>query len=92
MADNKKLANQTSAKDNKKKIKKEKKPNKVAKFFSNTFAELKKVSWPKMSTTVKQTGIVLAFVVIFLVVIFLIDRVLGFGYDSLINLVKKFMS
>ena len=61
------------AKDKKKKDK-AKKPNKIAKSLKDTGNELKKVSWPGFKQVVKQTGIVLAFVLIFGVVLFGFDR------------------
>ena len=60
------------AKDKKKN--KVKKPNKVAKALKDTGNELKKVSWPGFKQVCKQTGIVLAFVLIFGVVLFGFDR------------------
>ena len=56
------------------KKKKEKKPSKVAKALKDTGNELKKVSWPKFKEVVKQTGIVLAVVVVFTLVLFGFDR------------------
>jgi len=56
--------------------KKEKKPNfftRIGSKIKDVFSELKKVSWPKFSKVVKQTGIVLAVVAIFLVVITAFD-------------------
>jgi preprotein translocase subunit SecE len=61
------------AKDKKKK-EKVKKPNKVAKALKDTGNELKKVSWPGFKQVVKQTGIVLAFVLVFGVVLFGFER------------------
>ena len=61
------------AKDKKQKAK-VKKPNKVAKALKDTGNELKKVSWPGFKKVVKQTGIVLAFVLVFGVVLFGFDR------------------
>ncbi|MBQ9795711.1 MAG: preprotein translocase subunit SecE [Clostridia bacterium] len=61
------------AKDKKKK-EKAKKPSKVAKTLKDTGNELKKVSWPGFKQVVKQTGIVLAFVLIFGVVLFGFER------------------
>ena len=58
----------------KKKKDKVKKPNKVAKALKDTGNELKKVSWPKFGTVVKQTGIVLVVVLVFTLVIFGLDR------------------
>ena len=57
-----------------KKKEKVKKPNKVAKALKETGNELKKVSWPKFKEVAKQTGIVLAFVLVCAVVLFGIDR------------------
>ena len=59
---------------NKKQKNKVKKPNKISKALKDTGNELKKVSWPGFKQVVKQTGIVLAFVVIFGVVLFGFDR------------------
>lgn len=61
------------AKDKKKKSK-VKKPNKVAKALKDTGNELKKVSWPGFKQVAKQTGIVLAFVLVFGVVLFGFER------------------
>ena len=61
------------AKDKKKKDK-AKKPNKMAKALKDTGNELKKVSWPGFKQVVKQTGIVLVFVLVFAIVIFGFDR------------------
>lgn len=60
----------------KKKKKKEtaKKPNKFVKSLKDTGNELKKVSWPKFKDVVRQTGIVLVFVIVFALVIFGFDR------------------
>ncbi|MBR4999041.1 MAG: preprotein translocase subunit SecE [Clostridia bacterium] len=46
----------------------------MAKALKDTGNELKKVSWPGFKKVVKQTGIVLAFVLIFGVVLFGFDR------------------
>lgn len=57
-----------------KKKDKVKKPNKIAKSLKETGNELKKVTWPKFKEVVKQTGIVLAVVIVFTLVIFGVDR------------------
>ena len=62
--------------DVKKEKKKDKKPNIFKRFGAkckDVFSELKKVSWPTFAQVVKQTGIVLAVVAIFLVVITAFD-------------------
>ena len=59
-----------------KKVQKTKKPNifkRMGAKIKDVFSELKKVSWPKFSKVIKQTGIVLAVVAIFLVVITAFD-------------------
>ena len=53
---------------------KDKKPSKMAKRLKETSSELKKVTWPKFTTVLKQTGVVLAVVAAFLLVVFGIDR------------------
>ena len=64
----------------KKEVKKEKKKNKKPGIFKrmgmkakDVFSELKKVNWPGFAKVVKKTGIVLAVVLVFLVVIFAFD-------------------
>lgn len=59
---------------NKKKKEKAKKPSKIAKSLKDTGNELKKVTWPKFKEVVRQTGIVLVFVIVFAVVLFGFDR------------------
>lgn len=66
-----------------KEVKKDKKKDKKPGFFAKigmkvkeVFSELKKVDWPSFGKIVKQTGVVIAVVVIFLVLIFLFDAAL----------------
>ncbi len=58
----------------KNKKQKSKKPNKIVKSLKDTGNELKKVTWPGFKQVVKQTGIVLAFVLVFGVVLFGFER------------------
>lgn len=77
-----------------KKEKKQKDAKKVSKKASNgevkrsrikeTFAELKKVTWPTFGKTMKQAGMVLSVVLIFGVVVF--------GFDLLISYIIKLLS
>lgn len=83
------LATKETAKKQKdvKKVKKDKKPNifkRIGAKFKDIFSELKKVSWPSFAKVVKQTGIVLVVVLVFLVVIAAFDT----GLYSLLGLVK----
>ena len=57
-----------------KKKKKDKKQSKMAQKLKETSSELKKVTWPKFGTVLKQTGVVLAVTAAFLLVVFGIDR------------------
>ena len=41
--------------------------------IKDVFSELKKVSWPSFANVIKQTGVVLAVVLVFLIVITLFD-------------------
>ena len=66
-----------------KEVKKDKKKDKKPGFFKrmgmkakDVFSELKKVNWPGFAKVVKKTGIVLAVVLIFLLVILAFDTAL----------------
>jgi preprotein translocase subunit SecE len=76
------------ANENNAKATKEKKPGffkRIGKWFRDTAAELKKVSWPSFATVLKQTGIVLGVVLAFLVVLMLFDLGLGELYKLLVK-------
>ncbi len=67
-------------------VKKDKKPGlfkRMGSKIKDIFSELKKVNWPSFSKVVKQTGVVIAVVLLFLVVISAFD----FGLLQLLNLV-----
>ena len=66
---------------------KNKKPSwfrRVGAKFKETFSELKRVSWPKFSTVVKTTGVVLVVVAAFLAVVTGVDALLSW----LLNLIS----
>jgi len=73
------------AKEKAKAAKAEKRKNKrtMAMRIKDTALELKKVRWPSFRTALKQTGVVLAVVVLFGVVLFGIDMGLGELYKLL---------
>ena len=86
MADKENIKNQKPGKEEKNtKAKKEKKPkeNKLGKKTREMTSELKKVTWPSFGEVAKKTGIVLAFVAIFAVLVFGIDALLGFLFNLL---------
>ena len=64
---------------------KPKEKKKRGRFFKETFSELKKVPWPSFGTVVKQTGIVLSVVLVFLLVLMGFDALLGWLYDLLVT-------
>jgi len=74
-----------------KKENKDKKPNvfvRIGKWFQKTFtgmwSELKKVTWPKFPTVVKQTGVVLAVVLFFMVIV----TAFNLGLSELLKLIN----
>ena len=74
-----------------KKAEKNKKPNvfvRIGRWFKKTFSdmwsELKKVTWPKFPTVVKQTGVVLAVVLFFLVIV----TAFNLGLSELLRLIN----
>lgn len=59
---------------------KNKKPNwfrSVGAKFKETFSELKRVTWPKFTTVLKTTGVVLVVVVAFLAIVTGVDALFG---------------
>lgn len=50
-----------------------------------TFAELKKVTWPTFGKTMKQTGSVIVVTLFFLVILFIMDQLLGLAHKQLIK-------
>ena len=70
-------------KNDKKKPQKEK--GKFKKKAKETMSEIKKVTWPSFGEVCKRTGVVLAVVLIFAVVIFGID----YGLGALMSLLTK---
>lgn len=54
----------------------------LLKFFKETKAELKKVTWPTKEQLVHNTGVIIAFIVIMCVILSLLD----FGFTELMKL------
>lgn len=66
--------------------KKDKKPNifaRIAKYFRECKAEIKKITWPTPKATFKNVGIVLVIIIVMGLFIFALDR----GLFALLNLV-----
>lgn len=77
-----KTSDKSKAKKNKKS--KDKKPNKISKSLKETSSELKKVTWPKFGTVIKQTSVVLLVTLIFLLVVFGIDMLCSWLVDFIV--------
>lgn len=60
----------------------------IGRAFKEMGSELKKVSWPTFAKALASTGVVLAVVAIFLLVLTGFDALLGFGFTELINIGK----
>ena len=82
------VVEKTSKKQVKNKKAKENKPNifkRTGKKLKQTGSELKKVSWPTFGKVLKQTGVVIAIVLIFAVVLLGIDKLLELLFGLLIK-------
>ena len=82
--------NTQKQKEKNKSKKKDKKPgffSKLGSKIKDVFSELKKVVWPSFGKVVKQTGVVLVVVVLFLIVITAFD----YGLLNLLKLISPNM-
>ena len=75
MANDKKQAQNDKSKANDK----SKKRSRV----KETFAELKKVTWPTFGKTMKQTGAVFVVTIFFLLILLVMDQLLGLAHQQL---------
>lgn len=69
----------------------EKKPNiiqKIGKFFTDCKSELKKIVWPTIGTTFKNTGIVLSSIIVSAIFIGALD----FGLTKLLSTIMNIAS
>ena len=57
----------------------------IAKFFREMKAELKKVTWPSWSQTRNNTGIVILCVLVIGIAIWVLDALFGFGATKLLG-------
>ncbi len=57
----------------------------VGRWFKSLFTELKKVSWPKFPTVLKQTLVVLGVTIAFLLLVMGADALLGLAYNGFIG-------
>ena len=66
--------------------KKDKKPNRIARWFKDLRGELKKVTWPTGKDTMKNVGTVILCVIIVGIFIWVFDFVARQVVDALLNL------
>ena len=84
---------ETAKKENQKKASKKDKASKpnffvrLGKKIKETFSELKRVTWPTLPNVLKATGIVLAIVVVFLVVV----TGINLGFEGLLDLLLLYL-
>ena len=64
------------------------KPKKRGK-VKETFAELKKVSWPTFGKTMKQTGAVFVVTLFFFIILLVMDYLLGLAHGVLVDELNK---
>lgn len=68
---------------NKKQVKSKKEGKGLGRKVKESASELKKVSWPSFGKTVKQTGVVIAVVVLCTLALFAVDRLFSLLYNVL---------
>ena len=66
--------------------KKDKKPNRILRWFKDLKGELKKVTWPSAKDTLKNVGIVIACVIVVGVCIWVFDYLAHAVVGALLNL------
>ncbi|SEG10880.1 preprotein translocase subunit SecE [Caloramator fervidus] len=62
--------------------------NKLLKYFKELKAEFKKITWPERREIVNTTGIVLATLSIFTVLIWIMDSVFGFVLKKILEYIR----
>ncbi|MCI5674968.1 MAG: preprotein translocase subunit SecE [Ezakiella sp.] len=67
-------------------VKVEKKRGKLATYLKGVRTESKKVIWPNKKELLNYTGVVLAFSIVFSIVVYLLDLGIGYVYSLLMNL------
>lgn len=75
-------------KNSKQKQKNAKPKRSLGKMAKETISELKKVSWPTFPKVVKQTGVVIAVVLAFAVVLLGFDTLFSFLYNLLVKAIS----
>lgn len=81
-------SNETKPVEKKNNSDKNKKPNifvRIGRKIKETFLELKRVTWPSFGKAVKSTGVVIAIVLIFTVIV----TGINYGFNALLGLITQ---
>lgn len=65
-----------------------KKPSKFVNFFKSIKGEFSKIVWPDFKTVVKNTSVVISFVIIIAVIVYILDLIFGGIFTWAVNLLK----
>ena len=65
------------------------KNSRAKEFFKGVKGEFKKIIWPNFKTTTKNTGVVVAYVVIIGVLVFVLDLIFGGVFNWVVGLLTK---
>ena len=66
-----------------------KKAGRAKEFFKAAKGEFKKIIWPNFKTVSKNTGVVIAYVVIIGVLVFVLDLIFGGVFNWAVGLITK---
>ncbi len=66
-----------------------KKAGRVKEFFKATKGEFKKIIWPNFKTVTKNTGIVVAYVILIGVIVFVLDLIFSGVFNWVVGLLTK---
>ena len=55
-------------------------------FFGEVVEQVKKITWPDQAQLKSSTGMIVVFMLVMAAIIFVMDRVVGFGLDMISSL------
>ena len=66
----------------------QKKASRAGGFFKSVKGEFKKIVWPEKKNVVRNTGVVIGFVIVISVLVFILDTIFGGIFSWTVNLLK----
>ena len=66
----------------------EKKASKVGGFFKSVKGELKKIVWPGKKEVIRNTGVVIGFVIVIAILVFILDFAFSSLFSWVVGLLK----